>query len=99
MSGRRSHPRFAVLQSPQGILRVLRDIVVQTTTTEHIVALSGEPGVVGEVVSVQLRAEETHSVPARVLESQPIVLNGTVRHQLRLQHIVASVGHAAADAS
>ena len=90
MSGRRSHARFAVLQSPEGVLRVLRDIIVQSSTDDHIVALSREPGVLGELVSVEFPAEANGVVRARVHESQPIVVDGTVRHQLRLQHIGAA---------
>jgi hypothetical protein len=84
MSGRRSHPRFEILRSPEGILRVIRDVVIQSTTPDHIVAISREPGVLGESVSVQLSAHDDVSVSARVLESHPIVVDGNVRHQLRL---------------
>ena len=87
MSGRRSHTRFAMLRSPEGVLRVLRDVVIQSTTDEHIVAISREPGVLGESVSVQLSAQEGAAVPARVLESHPIVVDGSVRHQLRLHQV------------
>jgi hypothetical protein len=100
MSGRRSHARFAVLRSPEGVLRVLRDIVIQSATPEQIVALSHEPGILGELVSVQLPAQASDLGPcgrgwngvmrARVHESQPILVDGTVRHQLRLHHIDAA---------
>ena len=87
MSGRRSHVRFAVLQSPQGMLRVLQDVVIQNTRPEHTIALSREPGVLGELVSVRFPHRDDASVWARVLESQPIVVDGSVRHQLRLHHL------------
>jgi hypothetical protein len=88
MSGRRSHARFAVLQSPEGVLRVVRDIMVESSTPDYIVAVSSEPGVLGEVVFVEFPAQAT-AVRARVLESQPIVVDGAVRHQLRLLDIDA----------
>jgi hypothetical protein len=72
---------------------VLRDVIVQSLTGEHIVAVSREPGVLGELVSVQFPAQASGVLRARVLESQPVVLDGTVRHQLRLHH----VGEATAD--
>ena len=81
MSGRRSHPRFAVFQSPAGILRVLKDVVVQGTANGHVLALSREPGVLGELVSLQFADE---ALNARVIESVPVVIEGSVRHQLRL---------------
>ena len=87
MSGRRSHARFAVLQSPVGVLRVLRDIVIQSSSDDHIVAVSREAGVLGELVSVQFPSAPSDVVRARVLDSQPVVVDGAVRHQLRLHHI------------
>ena len=89
MSGRRSHVRYAVLQSPEGMLRVLQDVVIQNTRPEHTIALSREPGVLGELVSVQFphRERDDTSIWARVLDSQPVVIDGSVRHQLRLHHL------------
>lgn len=86
MSGRRSHVRFAVLQSPEGMLRVLQDVVVQNTRPDHTIALSRRPGVVGELVSVQFPQDDS-GVLAKVQDSQPIVIDGNVRHQLRLHHV------------
>ena len=96
MSGRRSHDRFAVLQSPQGMLRVLQDVVVQNTRPDHTIALSREPGVIGELVSVQF-PHDSSDVRAKVLESQPIVIDGNVRHQLRLHHLNGASAEAPAD--
>jgi hypothetical protein len=84
MSGRRSHARFEVLPSPEGVLRVLRDVVVQSTTPEHMVVISRQPSVLGELVSVQSPDGAGTDVTARVLESQPIIVDGSVRYQLRL---------------
>jgi hypothetical protein len=86
MSGRRSHVRFAVLQSPEGVLRVLQDVVIRNTRPDHTVALSRQPGVVGELVSVQFPQDDS-DVRAKILDSQPIVIDGNVRHQLRLHHV------------
>ena len=84
MSGRRSHPRFAVLPSPEGVLRVRRDVTVQRKSTDDMVVVSRDPGVLGELVSVQSVALDDEGITARVLESQLIVVDGSVRHQLRL---------------
>lgn len=84
MSGRRSHARFAVLRSPEGVLRVLQDVVIQSSTNEDFVAVSREPGVLGELVFVQFPAHVPGGLHARVQESQPIVVDGSVRHQIRL---------------
>ena len=90
MSGRRSHPRFDVVQSPEGLLRVMRDVVVQRSRRGEVVAISREPGVLGEAVTVEIPAEEAGSrVRARIVESLPMVVDGTVRHRLRLETIGA----------
>ena len=88
MSGRRGHARFAVLRSPEGVLRVLRDVVIQSSVHDQTIAVSSEPGILGEIVMVQSALQDA-GVPARVLESQPIVVDGGVRHQLRLHHVGA----------
>lgn len=93
MSGRRSHPRFAVLASPEGILRVMGDVVVQDVTPEQIVVLSPHPGRPGEIVSVRSPHEFESLVTAEVLESQPIVIDGSVRHQLRLRQTGRTAAH------
>jgi len=87
MSGRRSHQRFAVLASPEGILRVMGDVVLESQTSEQIVVVSRQPGVPGETVSVQSPHESETIVTAQVLESQPVVVDGSIRHQVRLQQL------------
>jgi len=87
MSGRRSHQRFALLASPEGILRVMGDVVLESQTSEQIVVVSRQPGVPGETVSVQSPHESETIVMAQVLESQPVVVDGSIRHQVRLQQL------------
>ena len=87
MSGRRSHQRFALLASPEGILRVMGDVVLESQTSEQIVVVSRQPGVPGETVSVQSPHESGTIVMAQVLESQPVVVDGSIRHQVRLQQL------------
>ncbi len=94
MSGRRSHRRFAVLASPEGVLRVMRDVIIregsQTETPEQLVIVSQQPGVLGETVLVRSPHEDDAVLTAQVLESQPIVVDGSIRHQLRLHHVSRS---------
>jgi hypothetical protein len=87
MSGRRSHARYAVLQSPEGVLRVLKDVVIQRTVHDHTIALSREPGILGELVMVQFPTDNEAGVQALVQESQPVMVDGSLRHQLRLRHV------------
>ena len=88
MSGRRSHQRFAVLAPPEGILRVMGDVVVQSITPEEVVLVSRQPGIPGETVSLRSPNGAETLITAQVLESQPIVVDGNVRHQLRLGRTV-----------
>jgi len=88
MSGRRSHLRYEVVQSPEGVFRVMRDVLVQSVARDEVVAISREPGILGEAVTLDVSAEEPRSgVAARVVESQPVMVNGTVRHRLRLETV------------
>jgi phytoene dehydrogenase-like protein len=70
LSGRRSHLRFEVVHSPEGVLRVMRDVLVQSVARDEVIAISREPGVLGEAVTVEVSAEQPGSgVLARVVES------------------------------
>jgi hypothetical protein len=91
MSGRRSHVRFAVVRAPQGVLRVMHDVIVEHATSREVVAISREPGVSGEPVVIEFpAAEPTGELRAQVVESHPVVVNGTIRHRLRLQALGAA---------
>jgi hypothetical protein len=65
----------------------MRDVVVQKRAGDRdVIAISREPGVLGEAVVVEVPADETtEGLKARIVESQPVVVNGTVRHRLRLE--------------
>ncbi len=65
MFGRRSHSRFTINPASDGVLRILNDVVVQPSDTNQMIAISREPGVVGEVVADgavrhQLRLDRVH---------------------------------------
>jgi hypothetical protein len=88
MSGRRSHVRYGVIQPPEGVLRVMQDVLLQTAGQKEMVAISREAGIVGEAVTLGVSAgERTHRVPVRVVDSQPIIVDGSVRHRLRLEAV------------
>ena len=63
----------------------MSDVVVRSVTAEQMVVVSRDPGVRGELVAVQ-SPNDAGRVLARVLESQLIVVDGSIRHQLRLHH-------------
>jgi hypothetical protein len=94
MSGRRSHQRFEVSPSSHGTLRVNRDIVVKQVERGELHVISREPGVRDERMLVQFPDEDPDAaVRVRVLDSKPIVVQGAVRHLLRL-HVIGASGRA-----
>jgi hypothetical protein len=90
MSGRRSYTRFTLSPHSEGVFRILRDIVVQRIDASEIIAISGEAAVMGETLTIDIPADEaTHALSVQVVDSRPIVVDGAVRHQLRLRKVVA----------
>ena len=83
--GRRAYPRFSIVTPWDGALRILRDVVVVRTAPEELVAVSPSPGVVGEVMKLELAGGGSSlHLNVRVLESRPVIVNGGVRHRIRL---------------
>ena len=91
MSGRRSHARFAVIPAAEARFRLLRDIVVQGVDSGDITAISREPGIVGELVTVEMpRQRMTELLSIQVVDSRPFLMEGNLRHQLKLRTIADS---------
>ena len=85
MSGRRSHLRFSVANPWGGVIRTLRDVVVQRTGPYECVAITHAPGVVGETLRLDLLGGgQVLELEVRVIESRPVIVDGTVRHRVRL---------------
>jgi hypothetical protein len=86
MAGRRSHPRFAVASPWEGAVRILRDVVVDRTSRDEMMAVSLAPGVLGETMTLDLMGGgATVGLRVKVLESRPVIIAGAVRHRLRLE--------------
>lgn len=85
MSGRRSHHRFVVATPWDGTMRVLRDVVVDRTEQGELLAVSQAAAIAGEEMSLDLVGAGTSlELRVRVLESRPVIIDGTVRHRIRL---------------
>jgi hypothetical protein len=85
MSGRRSHARFAVANPWSGDIRILRDVVVDRTERDELLAVSNAPAVIGEVLSLDLIGDgQNVAIKVRVIDSRPVIIDGTVRHRIRL---------------
>jgi hypothetical protein len=67
-------------------MRVLRDVVVDRTAGDELMAVSHAPGVVGEAMTLDLIGDGSSlALKVGVLESRPVIIAGAVRHRLRLR--------------
>jgi hypothetical protein len=83
MAARRRASRMDFVNA-DGVLRVLRDVVVRRTERDEFIAVASEAGVKGEILTIYFAADGNKPVPVRVIDSRPTIVEGSVRHQLRL---------------
>jgi hypothetical protein len=88
MLGRRSHARVSIATGAAGVLSLARDVAVHVNDDGQFIAISREPGVLGETVLVTL-ADEDVNVLVEVIESKPMITDGAVRHRLWLRQVNA----------
>ena len=85
MSGRRSHPRYVVATPWDGAMRVLRDVVIHRTEGNELQAFSHVPAVADEEMTLDLMgAGATLGLKVKVVDSRPVMIEGSVRHRIRL---------------
>ena len=66
-------------------MRVLRDAVIERVDHQELVALSQAPAVIGDEMFMELfSGNGSLALQVRVLASCPVVINGSVRHRLRV---------------
>jgi hypothetical protein len=66
----------------------MRDVVVHVQDDRRLVAFGGAPGVVGEVLRLDVSGGgDSLALDVEVLESRPVILGGTVRHRVELEVI------------
>ena len=91
MSGRRKHERFAPAQPWDGALTLLRDVIVQEDASGGVVTFGQAPGVLGEELTLDIAgAGHVVTLKVRVQESRPVILEGHVRHRVRLEVLTRS---------
>ena len=86
MSGRRSHQRFSISAPTEGSLRVLRDVLVERASGDDFVAIARHAGVIGETLRMEGADAPEGALLVRVIDSRPVVTDGTMRHRLVLRH-------------
>ena len=91
MFGRRSHARFTLSSSTEGVLSVLRDVVVEQLDGSEIIAISQEAGILDEKMLIEIPDQEGNvAVGVQMVESRPVMIDGAVRHRLRLRKLEVS---------
>jgi hypothetical protein len=66
-------------------MRVLRDVIVNRVGPDELLAISHAPAIAGEDMSLGLVGGGTSlELRVRVLESRPVIIDGAVRHRVRL---------------
>ena len=88
MYGRRRHPRFSIGNS-DGVLQVLREVLVTRAANGELVVVDREPRNKDEVLTLETFADGTAtSTQVRVVASTPVIRNGQVLHELRLIRLI-----------
>ena len=84
--GRRSYARFNLEPSGHGVLRVLRDVVVEEIASDELMVIGRDAAAVGDALTLELAEfDGSPRLSVRVVDCRPIVVDGALRHRLRLQ--------------
>jgi hypothetical protein len=85
MRGRRRDQRFVLSVPWEGTLRLPVDVIIESVGSQELSVLSTIPAHRNEVFTLDaLDASPSDSKRVRVKESIPVLIDGTVRHRLRL---------------
>jgi hypothetical protein len=72
----------------EGAMRVLRDVVISRADSEAVHAVSQVPAVVGEEMTLDVMgAGAVMAMRVKVVESKPLMVQGVVRHQVKLARV------------
>ena len=84
MRRRRRDPRYLLASPWEGTLRIPGEVVIERRDDERdeLWVLSGVPAHREELLTLDVAGPKTLTV--RVVESRPVLIDGDVRHRLRL---------------
>jgi hypothetical protein len=71
------------------MVRILRDVTIHQNGGGEVVVMSREPGVVSEQMALEMPDSGVAPVRVEVAESRPLIVDGAVRHRLRLRVVSA----------
>ena len=91
MSGRRIYSRYQRTTPWAGQMRISRDVSVQVGgTSNEIAVLSDVAGVVAEELTLALVSQAGNmDLRVKVVDSRPQIVEGVLRHRVRLQLLAA----------
>ena len=97
MSGRRNQSRVNFVNS-SGVLRVSRDVVVERILDDELVAVSNEPGIAGDVLTIAFSVNQVRqTVRVLVTASCLRLVNGVVKHELTLKRVDSHAAYGATE--
>ena len=96
---RRRDKRFKFTEPAAGALRLFPDVLVQQDGPDEWTGISRQPATAGETLVLDVvqfdavEGEIYRRLPVCVVESRPVIVDGDMRHRIRLHSgIMASVG-------
>jgi hypothetical protein len=98
VTDRRRDKRFKLTGPAEGALRIFPDVVVQQDGIDEWTGISRQPAVTGETLVLDVvqfdavEGEIYRRLPVCVVESRPVIVDGDMRHRIRLHSgIMAAV--------
>jgi hypothetical protein len=86
MRDRRRGGRIRFLAAPDGIVRGFSEVVVQKSGDSEWIAIGRQAAVAGETLILDVDDDQQpQHVMVCVIESRPIILEGDLRHRIRLR--------------
>ena len=97
MFGRRNYHRYGVTNA-EGHLRVVRDVTVWHGVEHEFLVISDEPELSGEQLTLERIVNgQVMTMDVSVVDSQPAIVDGTIRHRLRLKSLNGNGARQTAD--
>jgi hypothetical protein len=90
MRDRRRDKRLKLTEPSEGTVKCFLDVIVQPSGKDEWIAISREPAHIGETLMLDVVVDEPgdgelrEPAPVCVIESRPIILDGDMRHRIRL---------------
>lgn len=76
-------------EAAEGTVRIYPDVIVEPLGDDEWIAIGRDAAAVGEMLILDIvdaeNAEQRHRLPVCVIKSQPIILDGELRHRIRLR--------------